>query len=56
MSFVHVYPKLDKSKVHSMSKGGDCWCEPKVLDIGFDKDGNPARVFVHENIDYEKEV
>ena len=55
MSFVHVYPKTDKSKIHNTEKGGDCWCEPRILDIGEDKAGKPARVFVHENIDYEKE-
>jgi len=55
MSFVHVYQKVE-GIAHETEKGGDCWCEPKVLDIGVDKDGNPARVFVHENIDYEKEA
>ena len=45
MSLVHVY-KVEE--FHNTEKGCDCWCEPKVLDVGMDSSGNPARVFVHE--------
>lgn len=49
MAFVHVFPIGGKK--HRISKGADCWCEPRIMDLGVDKEGLPARVFVHSKAD-----
>ena len=52
MSRVNVYPAKDSIK-HDLSFRG-CYCEPSVMDIGVDGDGEPARVFVHNRIGKQK--
>ena len=47
MSLTHVYPEGSK---HKIDHGGDCWCEPRILDFGLDSNGKPAKVFIHEGI------
>jgi hypothetical protein len=52
MSRVHVYPALEEN-LHNLDKGADCICEPKILDEGFDLNGERAIVFVHNKIHKE---
>ena len=44
MAKVHVYPV----GMNHVTGPGGCWCEPKILDLGLDMGGEPARVFVHD--------
>lgn len=48
MSKVHVFP-VSEAELHNTFQGGaDCFCEPRILDLGEDSDGKPARVFMHQ--------
>ena len=47
MSLAHVFPLADKIS-HSLTKQTDCFCEPSIIDLGNDWNGQPARVFVHQ--------
>ncbi len=40
MSRVHVCP-VEEVKLHNLDNA-DCFCEPKILDEGYDRDGGRA--------------
>ena len=49
MSFVHVY-KHGEGHRHRLHRGVDCRCEPRVIACCHDDAGEPARVFVHQEL------
>lgn len=51
MSLVHVWPAAEQKRHDFMKGGADCYCEPRILDLGWDTEGRPARVFVHQLLD-----
>jgi hypothetical protein len=48
VSIVDVTPIND---LREHAESSDCWCEPKVLDVGVDAAGEPALVVVHNSAD-----
>lgn len=50
MALVHVVPREDEIEHNTDGGGAACWCEPKILDFGLDSEGQPARVFVHQDL------
>jgi hypothetical protein len=49
MSLVHVYP-ISEESIHNFHGATTCYCEPGIINEGWDECGLPARVFVHQRL------
>ena len=50
MALVHVFPHQDTIEHNTDQGASACWCEPRIMDLGVDSAGQPARVFIHQHV------